>query len=391
MGRTSVEEFEVSTGGSFMDAANDAQAEGAADGAEEEVSKSATDDTPEEEDGDSEELEASDEESEEDDSEEGEDEEAKPKASSKKYAITDAEGAQVKVDDSSTVKIKVDGSYERVSVADLVQNYNGRIKHDELIRRSAEAEKAAEARLAEIQAEDSSVRESLSAISSAISEGNIMDALTIIGQMSGDDASPEQLRDRWTQGLTQFIQEWEGLSDEQREAKTREYQLRSEVKGLESKKKKLEKEDHDKKVNEAIDATCEEFGLTRDELQAAWKNLEKIAEDNGVDSKNITLLQTADRALSERVFYGLSDAANELGVTLDDKDVKYLITTIRAQQDKDNTRLSGKDYEKIITAYAKDELDSLNRKVEAEKRTTTPKRKKENKTIEVTRTSQLWD
>ena len=182
-GEPGVGQFEVSSGSAFMDAANDAQAAESAPNpstieAEEESTEEETSDdeveedevdTDDEEAGEGEEAEESDDEDEgeaEDDDEEPEedtdDDTEKPsKKKPKTYSVTASDGSQVKLKDDATVKIKVDGSFQRVAVSDLVSNYNGHVKYDELIRRSAEAESKASEKLDQIKVEDEMIRDSV--------------------------------------------------------------------------------------------------------------------------------------------------------------------------------------------------------------------------------------
>lgn len=387
MGNTSVAEFEVQTGDSFMAAASDAQSgseseEKEAEAIEEESDESAAQETQEASDEDE------DTEGEESDTEQEPEESSEPKAKSKTYSLTMEDGAQVKVQDDATLKIKVDGSYKRVSVSDLVRDYNGQIKYDELIRRSAESEKEAKTQLDAIKAEDEQLREQVKSLSSAISEGGVMEALAVIAEMEGSE--PEKIIDSWVNGLTTFLTEWSGLDGEQREDKVKRFKLNNEVKQLEAKRSKLSAQQQKEATEKAIQQAIDTYGVTRDQIQEAYHALAEYAKRQDKDPDSITLSEVVSTAMEFESMDHLVSAGEDLGVELDDSDVRYLVSMSRAQEQKTGTRLSKDDYVKLIKAYAKEEIESLSRKVEAPKRTTTPK-SKEDKEIEVTRTSQIWD
>jgi hypothetical protein len=339
-----------------------------------------------------EELEPGDESDEEEPQEEDEEEDDEgEKKPSKAQTLTLPDGAQYKVTDDATIKIKVDGRYEKVSVGDLKQNYNGKVKSDEIIRRSSEAQKAAETKLAAIKAEDEQIRGHVAELSQAISKGGVMEALSVVAQMEGKDAG--KVIEDWVSGLTTFINDWGSLSEQERESKVNAYKLSSEVKGLEAKRNRIKEEATKAETDRAIAQACEEHGLTKEELKDAYTALEtrnaklKEAGRAGIE---FTLSDVVSTALDFGSYDSITRIAEDSKITLSEADINYLMTLSKTEEKKKGTRLIDDDYVKLIKGYAKKEITDLNRKVVAPKPAkTTPKSKK--KAVTVTRESQLWD
>lgn len=337
---------------------------------------------------DDDEEEESEDEDEEDDSD---DSDKKGRKSAKKHTLTLPDGSQVKVTDDTTFKIKVDGRFQRVSLQDLTSNYNGQIKHDELIRRSSEKERALNERLVATERQERALKESVQNISEHITQGNVMHALSLVAKMKKE--SPEEIMDAWIKGLDTFLSEWTGLSDADREAKVKKYRLESELAELEQKKRRLSQEEETQQTNAAIERACRENALTLPEVQVAYEAMmHRRAEQEkaGMKPPEFTLKDVVATALDFQVLDGVLQAAQSLKVNLESQDKSYLVAVVRAEQQKNGTRLGPSDYRKLIKAYAKNEIESLSRKVPKQHKATTPKRKK-GKERELTRASQIWE
>lgn len=335
-----------------------------------------------------------DDEEEEEEEEEADEEEEEVKAKpSKLHTMTLEDGSQVKVSDEALIKIKVDGRFEKVKFSDLKSGYNGKVKSDEIIRRSSEAQKEAQSRLDAIKQEDERIRGHVKELSSAISKGGVMEALGIIAQMEGKSSS-EVIKD-WVSGLTTFVQEWDGLSDEERKAKVSKFELESEVKGLEAKKKRLSEDQQNQEMETQIKQACETHGVTREELKDAYEALEKRAlqlKEAGKPVTEVTLDDVVATTIDFKVYDGLTVAAEELNVKLKNADINYLMTEVKESIKDKGGRLDTLDYVKLIKQYAKKELADLSRKVPAVKSAkTTPKSKKKEKVISLTRESDIWN
>lgn len=386
----------------FMDALADTEAEiasGATDEPEDDEDSGDDEETDDQDDSEDEE-EVDEEEDDEDEDEEDEDEESretkgdakKQEIAPKKHRFTLEDGSQIEILDNASFKMKVDGKFKRVSIRELKENYNGDIKHDEMIRRSAEAEKAAQARLSEMEAEEKRVRQRTINVSKAITEGNILEALAVVAEMQDENA--EQIIDKWTSGMTKFLNDFESMSPEEKAEYVRRFKLEQETKSLQAKRDELKQEEDLKRINENIEAACSEHSLSRKEFDEAFDALmaknEKLKQSGG-EPVDFGIADVVELASDYRVYENILDAAEELEVKLEPKDYDYLIQILRADEKRNGGRLPDQDYVELIKAYAQDQAKDLSRKVGAKKAKITPKSRKKKKTKEISRISDVWE
>lgn len=309
----------------------------------------------------------------------------------KSYKATLEDGTQVELKDNTSLKLKVDGKYKRVTIKDLKDNYNGNVKHDELIRRSSAAEKASISRLSQINAEASLTKERTEQVSKAITSGNVMEALSVIAQLQGED--PSKVMDAWVNGLTSFLEDFESKTPEQRASESKRYKLDAEIKAKEQRLAKLTETDAEKQARVAVENACIKHDLSKQELAEAHQaliNRNKTLEAGGQKPVNFFLEDVVTLALDYQAFAEIQNAAEDLNVKLEQKEINYLLALAKAQEKKNGARLIDKDYIALINKYADKEIKTLSRKVGAKIAKTSPKKNKKQ-FKEVKRDSQIWD
>jgi hypothetical protein len=385
----------------FMDVVADQEASATAEESSDEPTDDEASDPDEEADSEDpleDEEEEGEEEDDEDEVEEDEEEEGEAperEASSdapKKHRVTLDDGSQIELLDNATIKMKVNGQFKRVSVKDLRDSYNGGVKHDEMIRRSAEAEKKAEDRIAKADAEDARIVERAKELSGAMTKGNILEAIAVIAELADED--PNQAIDNWTKGMGDFLTEFTQLSPEQRQSKINNFRTAQEVRKLERRRDKLKNSEQKREVNQAIDRACEEQDLSREEFDDAFNSLMKRNEqvrEQGGEPHDFGIKHVIDLAVDYRIYENVLNACEDLEVNLEEKDHNYLIKVVRADENRTGTRLPSGDYVQLIQEYAQVEAKTLSRKVGTKKAKTTPKSRKKSKTKEISRMSQIWE
>lgn len=405
-----IREFETHDN-SFMDAVSDAEAEALTENLEDDVEES----EPEEEEGEEEEQEddrdadesdddesddeeEEDEEPDEDEDEEEDDSEAKEKVEEevKTYKATKSDGSQLEIEDDTTLKIKVDGKFKRVSVRELKDNYNGEVKHEELLRRTSEARKRAEAELSELESKTSRTRSVLNRINAAITKGNVIESMGLIAELSGQDSA--ELMDSWANGLGGFIQQYATMSDEEREKFIKSHKLDSELKSKEQRAKEMQENDQKKAAKQFIDKAKEEYELEDEEINNAYQGLvnqNEALKQKGQKPINFSLNDIVLLALDYKTYNGIRDVAEAHDIELTEKDSHYLLKLAQAEEAHLGRRLKEKDVKNLISKHVKKELKDLSRKVGAKKAKTSPKSKrktkKRKKLKEISRDSQVWE
>ena len=331
----------------------------------------------------------------EDDGEESDEE--SPEEPVKKYKATLADGTQVEVADDTTVKLKVDGKFQRVPLKDLKDNYNGAIKHDELIRRSAEANKELSERVALAEAETAKVQRLTGAFLEGVTKGDLFEAMGVINEMlpNSDKSVKEQIAEL-VNGLGNA---WDGLANltpEQIQANADEYQAKAELRRRESKVESAERREQIRVAKARKAELCAEHGLEESDMNEAYKALaarNESLQQKGQNPINFTVEDVATVAVEFQMFDGFKGVADAHEIELKPEDVNYLIDRGKLEERKLGSRLGQKDYVRLLSNYANKELEALSRKVSnGSNRKTTPKRNnKKQTTKEIVRTSQIWD
>lgn len=404
MSDTRIAEFE-STENSFMQAVDDITSEretedgqGDDEDTTEDVADTDEDDGEEdlaEDDDEADDGEDDSEDDDDDEQDEDEEEEEAPETESvepKVHKLTLEDGSQIEIKDNATIKMKVDGRYKRLSVADLKSNYNGKIKHDELIRTTSEAKKKATKELDRIKNETEEAVEHVKAISEAVTQGNIMGVLDMVARMTGTE--PEATQQAWIDGVTGFLEKQEKMTEEERRAEARSYRLDAEIKEKERRLAKIGTKDDEAKAAKAVKAACEEYDLNKSDLKEAHTallNRNESLKTQGKKPVEFSLDDIVTTALQYQSYREIQSVGEDLNLKLGDNDVMYLLKVAEAEEQKKGARLNEKDYATLINKYAGKEIEKLSRKVGAKKAKTTPKRKKTKNVKKMTRSSQIWD
>jgi hypothetical protein len=359
---------------------------------EEELDEEATDD----EEGEEEDSEEADEEEEDDDDEDEEEEEEEPeeKPKSKLYTATLPDGSQVKLTDNATVKIKVNGKFQRVAVGDLTSAYNGNIKHDELIRRSAEKTKELETRLSIEKAESEKARELTKAFLSGVTKGDLIEAMAVVAEMTGEGDANKVLNDALL-GIGKAIDELAGMTPAEIEKRSKAHKLEAEYKKKERRLQEMDNKEAIAQAKAEKEALKEQLGLEEEEMLRAYNALNErnlAIQKEGKTPPKFTMNDIATLAVEYRHYNALSEVAKKSELELSGDDVNNLIEMAKIRARKERRWLTKKEYVQILSGYANKEIESVDRKVSTKPKTT-PKSKEKKKTAvkTISRLSELWD
>lgn len=397
----------------FMDAVEDAEEELAKGASRDEEDSEVEDSFEEEDDSEEEEDEGSEEEDEdgdedpesEDEEEEDEEEEddedtkeAKSKDTTPKvYTATLPDGSQVKLTDDATVKIKVDGKFKRVPVRELASSYNGGVKHDELIRRTSETEKELKARISASEADANRAKELTKAFLEGVTKGDLIEALSIVGEMTGETDTSKILNDALS-GIGKAIDDLARMTPEEVEKKARAHKLESELKKRERKLEELRRQEEVSAAVQAKEELKAKLGLEEEEMRQAYdalKSRNMALAKEGKQPPKFTLEDVAVLAVDYRHYNAIQSIAQKYELELESEDVNNLIDTAKIQARKLKRWPTKKEYVQLLSSYANKELNGINRKVGTKPTKTTPKSKKmakkgEREVKAVSRLSQIW-
>lgn len=358
-------------------------------------------DLEEEEEGeDSESEEDSDDEDEEDEDSEDEDgdsdgKEAQtaqaPETKPKKIKLTLADGTQVDADTATSLKLKVDGKYQRVTIAELTSDYNGKIKSDELIRRNSELQKEAKQVLADTEARNEELKRVNSNMLAALTKGDLLEAIALLPGITEEKA--DEMLQGVIEGMTNFVEEFSGLTQAERNSKVERFRTQQELARLKKERDDM-KSSKDREAKEAaIEKACETNGIDREHFDMALQasiNWNARLKEAGHPEQPITVNSVIALHYEFEDDKSIRAEAEELGVTLEDSDVDYLVSLAAAERKKKGSGLSEKDYIRLIRLLHKKETEKLSRKVGASTAKTTPKSKKKTKEKDITRIEQIW-
>lgn len=374
--------------------AGDAEADDEGDdtgGAEE-----ASEEAGESDDGESEEdEEESDEEEEEESDEEESEGEQKEEVKPKLYTATLEDGTQVKVPDNATIKLKVDGKFQRIPVKDLASGYNGQVKYDELIRRSSETQKELEQRLEASELKAGRARELTKNFTEAIADkGDLIEAMSVIAEMT-DHENPEELLQTFMNGLSKAIDDVVNLSPEEIEKKARAYKLNSELSKKEAKIKAHEAEEQRKAAIARRQELEQEYSLEPTEMQGAYEalaNRNQILQKEGKKPIDFTLEDVAELAVDHRHNTAIRGLLEQHEISLEVADIQRLIQSSNLVMDRYGRYPKPEEYRQLVSQYVTKELEDLSRKVGSPKKKTTPKSKKKKTTQKkaAVRDTDIW-
>ena len=293
-----------------------------------------------------EELEESSEGEEDEGEAEGESKEVQSEESpARKYRATKSDGTQVEVESDTVFKVKVNGKIEKVSFEDLKKDYNGKVYYDERIRRASEKEIATNKILEKNKEQTETFDKKLKAITKNVTSSNVLDALTAIGDLVGED--PEKFRSDMLNGMTKFITDFSNMTDEQQAVFLTEqkYNALKKERELENEDNKI-KTDKQKAV-EAVEQACKQFSIPKDVMEDAYAALKDDYVNRGASPDKITLDNVVDLALTYRVNDNLKQAQEEYGKELGYETFNKLRQVI-FDQEKGGADLELSDYVDII-------------------------------------------
>jgi hypothetical protein len=359
-------------------------------------SKDAFNDDPED-DSDEDETQEDDEgeddaEEEEEDDDDGDKEKAEVEPEAKIHVATLPDGSQVDLPDTTTIKIKVDGKFQRISIKDLKTDFNGKVKHSELIRQASESNKTLESKLQSIESENTRVKNLTKSFLEGVTKGDFFEAMGVIAEMTNEDV--QETIQAAIEGLTAAIEDISGLSPEQVQDRANRYKLDVELRKKQAKLSKYEEQDAVKAAIEQKKQYCEKLGLEESQMNEAYHALAKRnanLEAEGKKSINFTMDDIAVLAMEYQTYDGFLSVADEHEIELSKEDINYLMDLAKAEERKNGSRLNEKDYVRLISTYANKQIEKLDRKVGATTAKTTPKKKKKVEEREIARTSQIWD
>lgn len=344
--------------------------------------------------GDSEESDSSEDE-EDDDSEEESEEEGKQKVEPASYTATLASGAQVKLADDTTLKLKVDGKFQRVSVKDLTSEYNGRIKYDEQIRRNAEETKILKSQNATLKNQADRAVNLTKAFMAGITKGDLIEAMSLVAEMTNSQEDPEKTLQDALAGIGKAIDELSALSPEEVRRRAQDYKLSVETKRREEKLSEYDRQERIREAKLEKERLKEEYSLTEEEMKASYDALEgrnQSLRSEGKQAIDFSLDDVATLAVEFKHYSAINEVVSDHKLELKDGDVNYLVSLAMLKAQNEGRSLKKKDYVQLLSNHVNKELQSLSRKVGSEK--TTPKSKsKKNKPVarEIKRVSQIWD
>lgn len=311
----------------------------------------------------------------------------------KHFTATLDDGSQVKLTNSSTLKVKVDGKFKRVAVQDLVSDYNGRIKHDELIRRASENEKELTRKLRASEETSIRAKELTKSFVEGITKGDLIEAISLVGEMTGEKDT-EGLLNRFISGLGKAIEDVSTLSEDELKTRAKAYKTNSELKKSEARLGKLNQEEQVKAARVYKKQLSEHLQIEESELDNAYHAYSKTNEERkarGEEPVDFTWEDIATLALEYRHYASITNLIEEHELELEQDDINNLIDEAKIKARRLGRHPNQNEYRQLISGYANKELETIDRKVGTQK--TTPKGKKNDapKAIEIKRISEVWD
>lgn len=358
----------------------------------------------------SEEDSGEDEDEEEDDFEEDEeevedDDEEEPEVKAKSYKITLPDGTQLDATDDGTIKIKENGKFTRVKLRDLIQDRNGRIKNDELIRRKSEEVNRLQSTVSTLSRREESTTDLVKSFSDGITKGNVVKAMGVIGELSGveQDKIPDFIMESLS-GMMKGIQTLATKDEDQITREAEAYKTESELNRLKRERDGLKSAKSKEAAVAAKKEMAKSLNIQEADMNAAFHALverNQELEKAGYEPETITMQSVGDLVVDSIVDEGFKAvaAANDLELSTEDRGRLIKLGRIERER-RGHKDLSKKDYVRLLSNYANKELKGLSRNLgedEVERpRKSNPKRqkrqssRKKGKLKEITRVSQAW-
>lgn len=236
--------------------------------------------------------------------EEKKDEEEKPKFEGKTFKLF-KDGQKIEVPMDATIRTKVNGKNEIVTIEELRNNYSGKQAWDKKIPELAEKERTVEAKEAELTRVQQTLRSNLEGTRSdllkALEEnGNPLDAMNKIVDMLGVDSY--DFNKAVFSSMLDQLSELQQMDEAEQEA----FWLRKQNAHINSKHESLAEQNKQAKAREeriaSIDRMREARGVSEEDFVSAYKELSQQAENVTPEQAieyavNLPLLQTAEECL----------------------------------------------------------------------------------------------
>lgn len=406
----------VDIGTAFMEAVDEGQAkldkgekveddsddEDLEEGSEDEEDSSEDSDEDEDEDEEDEDEEDSEDDSVEeevfeDDEEEPEDSKDEVKATKPKvHTATLPDGTQVKLTDDATVKIKVDGKFQRVAVKDLTSAYNGNVKHDELIRRGAEKVKELELQSAKSVAEAQRMRSLTKAFMDGATKGDLIEAMSIVAELT-NEKDPQKVLNDFISGIGKAVDQYAAMSPEEVERRAREFKVNAELQKKERKLKEIEAKEKIEEAKKLKEVVKQELGLEEEDMRQAYDALNARNEALAKAGKPIlqfSLKDVGDLAVDYRHYDSFTGLVKKYKVEATSADINNLIDIAKIQARKLKRWPSKTEYVQMLSTYANKEIQGISRKVGSIAKTTPKNAKKKSRNEPervINRISSIWD
>jgi len=364
---------------------------------DEEESDTEEDEEDSDEDEDEEELEEEVFEDEEEDSEgDDEDEEEEKPTKAKVYTATLPDGSQVKLTDEATVKIKVDGKFQRVAVKDLTSAYNGNVKHDELIRRGAEKVKELELQSAKSIAETQRIRALSKAFLAGATKGDLIEAMSVVAELT-NEKDPQKLINDFITGIGKAVDQYAVMSPEEVERRARDYKVNAELQKKERKLRDIEAREKIEEAKRVKEEIKKELNLEESDMKQAYDALNARNEalvKEGRQALQFSLKDVGVLAVDYKHYDNLNGLVKKHKIEATTADINNLIDIANIESKKLGRWPTKKDYLRILQNYANKEIQSISRKVGSTAKTTPKNAKKKNRNEPekvINRISSIWD
>lgn len=231
-------------------------------------------------------------------------EEEKPKFEGKTFKLF-KDGQKIEVPMDATIRTKVNGKNEIVTIEELRNNYSGKQAWDKKMPELAEKERIIEAKNAELTRVQQTLRSNLEGTRSdlikALEEnGNPLDAMNKIVDMLGVDSY--DFNKAVFSSMLDQLSELQQMDEAEQEA----FWLRKQNAHINSKHESLAEQNKQAKAREeriaSIDRMREARGVSEEDFVSAYKELSQQAENVTPEQAieyavNLPLLQTAEECL----------------------------------------------------------------------------------------------
>lgn len=343
-----------------------------------------------EEDDDDEELD--DEEEDEEDDEDEEEEQEKPKKKKGEEAPTykakTADGKTIDVPGDATFRFRANGKMRSVSLDDLKVDYAGRVAYDEKLQRLSQRQKELDKKEVDSDLYVETLKESLEYTKA----GDVGPALEVVGEMLG--LEPGEYYDTMIEAFNQFFSKLIKEDPEERKITVRENRL----KGIEARSKRQSKQDEIRRTSQQFSQQLESFAekhkVSAEEIEYCHGVLEKrakeAAKESGSEKKKVTVESIQNLVFNRKIYSGVLDALDKVGVDLGEEDTLFIFETIK-RIDPEANKLKKSDYLDIVKEAVSDDSPKKALRRKAKKRNATPRKKNKKGDDKASKAKSLQD